>query len=86
MENNRIRHSFFKKPIACPFLILERSAIPNKIKRETLLQEGLRRLRNIDNQISEEEKFNIMIDFSNSMRISGYSQIVRFETIKGIMM
>ena len=72
--------------MACPFLILERSAIPNKIKRETLLQEGLRRLRNIDNQISEEENINIMTDFSNSMRISGYSQIVRFETIKGIMM
>ena len=34
--------------ITITFLILERSAIPNKIKRETLLQEGLRRLRNID--------------------------------------
>ena len=60
IDSDKIRHSFYKKPMACPFLILERSAIPNKIKRDTLLQEGLRRLRNMDINISEIEKTQVM--------------------------
>ena len=43
MDNDRIRHSFFKKPMACQFLILERSATPNKIQRETLLREKIKK-------------------------------------------
>ena len=53
-------------------------------KRESLLQEGLRRLRNMDCSISRDERNKVMSTFSNAMRISGYNWEYRFNMIKGI--
>ena len=44
VENNRINHSFYRKPIASQFLIMKRSAMSANTKRNTLFQEGLKRV------------------------------------------
>ena len=33
VENNKIIYKFFKKPVSSPLLMLERSAMPTRIKR-----------------------------------------------------
>ena len=84
MDGKKVRHSFFRKDMATPFLILKRSAMSMATKRESLLQEGLRRLRNMDCSISIDERNKVMSTFSNAMRISGYNWEYRFNMIKGI--
>ena len=84
-EGGLIRHSFYKKSVSCPFLIMEKSAINERTKRDTLLQEGLRRLRNTDIYVSEDERNEILSEYCNSMRISGYPVNTRFHIIKGIL-
>ena len=67
-----------------PFLIKYSSAIPPKTKRESLLQEGIRRLRNIGKGIPPEVIMMVMSKFSNSLRISGYDQSYRVSLLEGI--
>ena len=44
--DNRIVWKYFEKDVTSPFTILNTSALPQKVKRMSLIQEGLRRLRN----------------------------------------
>ena len=61
-----------------------KSAIPTKTKRDSLLQEGIRRLRYMSDEISDVEKRNIMSKFANSLRISGYDHQYCYQLMKGI--
>ena len=45
-EENQIYYKFYKKPVTNHYVILERSAMPPRVKRSCLVQEGMRRLRN----------------------------------------
>ena len=40
-EIPRVSHTFFKKPVASPYVILKRSAVAGKVKRTTLFQEAI---------------------------------------------
>ena len=42
-----VLHSFYKKGVASPFIILKRRALSYSVKKSTLLQEAMRRLGNI---------------------------------------
>ena len=44
VEQNRINHCFYRKPIASKYVIMNRSAMSASIKRNTLFQEGLKRV------------------------------------------
>ena len=44
MEGNLISHVFYRKPIASKYLIMQRSAMSKSTKRNTLFQEGLKRV------------------------------------------
>ena len=76
-------HSFYKKSVASPFTILKRSALSYKIKRSTLLQEALRRLGNISPSLPWKETVTHLTEYSNMLRISGYSHKERLNNIKG---
>ena len=39
--NNRVHHTFYSKLMTSPFTIHFRSAISTRIKRDTLLKEGI---------------------------------------------
>ena len=41
-----MEHKFYKKEVSNPLPMLASSAMPMKIKRNSLAQEGIRRLRN----------------------------------------
>ena len=56
-----------------------------KIKRNSLLQEGIRRLRNISPEIDILEKNLILSRFMNSLRLSGYNHRFWFHLLDGIL-
>ena len=51
VNNNRIEYKFFKKKMSNHLTILERSAIPERVKRCSHTQEIIRRLRNTSRDI-----------------------------------
>ena len=80
-----IRHSFFKKEVASNKVIMYRSAVSIRTKRDTLFQEGLRRLRHMDDSCTDEEVNYVMAEFCHSMMVSGYSAGTRWDIVKGVM-
>ena len=82
----RVSHTFYKKPIASPYTILKRSAVSESVKRSTIFQETLRRLQHISEDCPWSETVRHLSDFSNCLRISGYDNKTRFQTIRGAIM
>ena len=72
--NNKIHFYFFSKPMINPYTIMYRSAIPAKVKKDTLFQEGLRRLRNTCPEAPDQEIKDVLRTYMNTLRISGYDQ------------
>ena len=85
IEQDQIKHTFYQKPMSSPYQIHFRSALARKSKRETLLQEGIRRLRNMGPDVSDLEKQTVMSKYMNSLRISGYDKNYRYILLKGIL-
>ena len=85
VESNQVKFSFYSKPCSSPYTVMYQSALPAKQKRETILQEGLRRLRNCSPDLEENAVIEIMSTFMNMLRISGYNQAYRYQMLKGIM-
>merc|ERR1711954_424201 len=54
IENDKIQFVFYKKPIANPRVISYTSAISSRIKRDTLLMEAYRRIRNCSIGVQED--------------------------------
>ena len=85
VKDNKVEFSFFKKKCLSPFSIMYRSAINPRTKRNSLFQEGLRRLRNLSEGISNFEQKTIMKEFMNMLRISGYDHKYRHTLLIGIL-
>jgi len=83
--NNKVQHYFYKKPMSSPFAILYESAISAQTKRNSLLQEGLRRIRNTCQEAPVEEFRLVMSKYMNMLRISGYDEKYRVNLLKGIL-
>ena len=71
--------------MSSPFQIHFRSAIANRTKRDTLLQEAIRILRSSGPDANHLERKFILSKFMNSLRISGYDQVYRYHTLRGIL-
>ena len=71
VRDNQVHHSFYQKPMATPFVNLQRSALPAKTKRDSLFQEGIRRLRNMSEEI---------ITLKRSSYLRPFFQFTRFTT------
>ena len=56
--------------------------MPARIKRNSLIQEGVRRLRNTSRSLAWEVKADILSEFSNKLRVSGYKERYRLEVIQ----
>ena len=59
-DDNQIFYKFYKKKVSNPLLMLQSSAMPEKVKRATLTEEGIRRLRNTKRELPWEEKAEIL--------------------------
>ena len=83
--NNKIQFGFYSKKMTSPYVNMYISAISAKTKGDSLLQEGLRRSRNMSDGIGEYEKKDTLSRFMNTLRISGYDNKYRFQLLKGIL-
>jgi hypothetical protein len=72
LGGRRIAHKFYSKPVCTPYTILEKSAHSARTKFSTLTQECVRRLLNTNEYVSEIEKKEIMCEYNNRLRRSGY--------------
>ena len=77
VSNTRIYHSFYKKPMATKKVVHAKSALPTKVKRSILLEEGSRRLRNCSPELEWETKVFHLNRLSSEMKNSGHSQSFR---------
>ena len=70
---NKVQHYFFKKPVSSPYSVLYNSVISARTNRDSLLQEGLRRMRNTCQEAPTEKFRSVMSNYMNMLRISGYN-------------
>ena len=72
MKNrNKILYKFYKKPIATKKVILSNSALPKNVKRASLTEGAIRRLRHTDQSLPWSEVSAILSEYSNELRLSG---------------
>ena len=83
--DNKIQHFFYRKGVTSPYCIMYNSAISVKTKRDSLLQEGLRRIRNTCKQATQVEKRRVLGEYMNMLRISGYDVKYRYNLLNGIL-
>ena len=81
-DNNKIEYKFYKKEMSNHRVMLARSAMPPNIKRNSLAQEVIRRLRNTSRDLPWSEKAAILTQFSHSMMCSGYSEKFRYDILQ----
>ena len=55
----------------------------SNVKRDTCFMEAVRRILNVSNDLPWEDTVIHLRDYSNCMRISGYSQTERYHAING---
>ena len=71
-EKKNIFYRFFKKPLASPLTILQRSAMPESVKVATFTQEILRRLKCTSTGVSQDQTEDILLDFMSELEAMGY--------------
>jgi hypothetical protein len=81
-KKQKIMHGFYRKSMASNRTVLERSAGPMSGKRATLMEETLRRLRNMTPEGRWEEKGEKITDWALMLQESGYNQGMRMMIIK----
>ena len=79
--DGKIEHGFFKKPCTSEIVIPYTSAHSRKMKM-SVLEEGLRRLRNHSRGLEWERSRKVMETWSRKLRRSGYPATMRHEVIK----
>ena len=82
----RVSHSFYKKPVASKYTIMKRSAVSEKIKKDPIFQETIRRLLHVSEHLPWSETQKHLNVWSNCFRISGYSPKEIFDTIRGAVL
>ena len=80
-QQNEVVYMFHRKPQCNKFTMMERSALPERVKRSTMTNEALRRLLCCSPELEEHKKIEVMEEFAKMLRRSGYSEKFRFEVI-----
>ena len=78
----QLSYSFYSKPLASKYVILEPSAASYQAKKASLAQECVRRLLNTSEDRSREEIDNTIYQFQDKLRKSGYSYEQQKEIIE----
>ena len=69
------RWSFYEKSMKSKYVIMEKSAMSDKVKATTLAQVVIRRMRNTHRLASKEERRGLLSDFAVRMKRSGYDHL-----------
>ena len=83
VSDNQVRHSFYKKEVSNEFTPLYKSAVSESMKLNTVFMEAYWRIVNCSPGTPWEEVSSQFTGFANTMRISGYNHIQRYNAIKG---
>ena len=81
---NKVEFIFYKKAVSNPRVMLYSTAISNRIKRDSILQEGYRCIRNCSRGTDESVINEILSSYMHTLRVSGYTVGYRFHILKGI--
>ena len=65
--------------------MLNDSAMPIKVKRSSLGQEEIRRLRNTSREMPRKVKAHILSEFSHKLMLSGYDKKLRLDIIQSAL-
>ena len=71
----KIYYTFYEKPMASPFSVMERSALPENTKISTLTQDLVRRMLNTSELISQGERNLVIENYIIKLTRSGYSKV-----------
>ena len=82
LPDNSVSWRYYEKEVNSPFTILNSSALPGKVKRISLVQEGLRRLRNTRPDLVPGLKKELMENLAEKMMVSGYNEEFRAGVIR----
>ena len=84
-KSTPIKHMFYQKKVSNKSLVLAESAMPFNMKRATLVEEGLRRMKNCSPCLSWPNISNIMTEFNWCMMISGHKEKFRKDITLKVM-
>ena len=83
--DNKLTWRFYKKKMANFFVLMERSAMPNRQKRVCLVQEVVRIFRNTTQDLPIDIRNNFVSEFCLRLKMSGYSEKFRLEVVTSAM-
>ena len=81
-SDNSIDYKWFGKRVSNPLLIMKNSALSEKVKRDSLVQQAMTRLRNTRRTLTWRISADILTEFSLRMKWAGYNFIYRGEVIR----
>ena len=82
VEDNKIVYKWFKKEMLNYLLLLANSAMPQRTKRECLVQYAMTILLNTSRQLPWEVAADTLSEFAHRMLVSGYHAKFRLEVIQ----
>ena len=85
VEEGKVRHQHYRKVMANSLVMMQCSAMPEKIKRTSLTQEGIRILRNTSLELAPEVAAGHLTELCIRMKAAGYNERFRLEVIKSSM-
>ena len=85
IEGGLIKHDHYSKPMASKEVILARSLMSNSMKRDILVQEGGRRLRNCSPSLPWDQKARHVTDLMVSMMKAGHRETFRETVVMRIL-
>ena len=81
-QDKSVDFKFYQKPMAPPTTILNRSAMPTRVKWNNNVQQSIRRLRNTRPRLHAETRNQLMEEWAEVMMVSGYTENHRKEAIQ----
>ena len=78
----QIWYDFYEKPMNTKYCIMEKSAMAERSKISSLSQDLIRRLQNTHTEIGQERKNEIVENYINKLRSSGYLKVQVREIIQ----
>ena len=85
VEDGKVRHTFYRKECASVQTILQASALSAGVKRATLFSEGMRRMSALDKWTTAEQRREVLEEFMDCIRVSGYNKEVRATILGGLL-
>ena len=80
-----LMHSFYKKDMSSRYLIPHKSASSNRIKTPILVQEGLRRLRNLSPSSPLEDSIALLREYNVELSLSDYPEYFQLHNKEEIL-